>query len=754
MAGDGGAGVIGALAESDPAEVGGYRLLGRLGAGGMGTVFLGVSPGARLAAVKLVHPEYAADPSFRARFRIEVRFVPSVSGAFTAPVLDADPEAEVPWLAVLYVPALTLREAVARFGVLPEPAVRALGAALAEALRSIHSGGLVHRDLKPGNVLLSKSGPLVIDFGISRALDATRVTRTGTVIGTVGYMPPEQLLSDRTLGPPGDVFALGAVLTFAATGATPFGGGRPEEVGRRVVREAPQLDAVPEGLRGLIAACLEKNPAARPTTDNLLRRLSAVDLGALASPPLLAAVQEREVAAVNLVATLAAPLLPAFGSVADLVPNSALAPAVAIAPPPAGLAPPSVPWLTRRRFLAIAGGGTAALAAAGTGLALTQLNSGSGRPSWTATMPASYGAAVNPLPTRAPTIGVFGDSVVLVATADAAAYSVDSGKQLWTWNTASGAGPQVSGALAAYPCGLDATQVYGWGMNTSADILFTTSGRGAVTAQWSTADSYAAGDLLLCARAGNTAVFIESLLGVDDKLTAIDLTTGQLMWNFALVNAGTANSFSTTSVTADAKHCYVQDGPTTYALSLADGQTVWGSTTTADDNLPTDIEAANGVLLVGSSQVAAVNPADGKVLWRSSSGNSTATTLAERAEAAQGPYFSLLSVVGGIVYFCDGVSQVQALDAATGKQKWRYTSSDIRVTLSGTYASPVGFASKELLAVAVPGGFRTLDPANGQVMRTYQLPGVSAAAPVRLAVAGPSVYAGSGTTLYAFEGAS
>lgn len=190
------------LSAADPALVGDYRLLGVLGTGGMGRVYLGVSPGQRLAAVKVVRTELAQDAEFRARFRLEARAARRVNGAFTAPVLDTDPTAPQPWLAVLYVPALTLHDAVAMFGPLPERAVRALGAALAEALRSIHAVRLVHRDLKPGNVLLTENGPLVIDFGIARALDGTRVTRTGHVVGTAGYMAPEQIVSGRGTGPP------------------------------------------------------------------------------------------------------------------------------------------------------------------------------------------------------------------------------------------------------------------------------------------------------------------------------------------------------------------------------------------------------------------------------------------------------------------------------------------------------------------------------------------------------------------------
>ncbi|MBT2441953.1 serine/threonine protein kinase, partial [Streptomyces sp. ISL-36] len=252
------------LQPTDPPRIGPYTLLGRLGAGGMGAVYLGRSSGGRTVAVKLVRPELAADAGFRARFRAEVTSARAASGAFTAPVVDADPDGPVPWMATAYVPGVSLGRAVALGGPLPEHALRALAAGIAEALKSIHAAGLTHRDLKPGNVLLALDGPHIIDFGIARAADGTALTATGMILGTPAYMSPEQATAGE-VGPPSDVFSLGATLAFAASGSSPFEGGTPLDVLQRVVREEPDLAAVPDGLRLLVAACLAKAPADRPT---------------------------------------------------------------------------------------------------------------------------------------------------------------------------------------------------------------------------------------------------------------------------------------------------------------------------------------------------------------------------------------------------------------------------------------------------------------------------------------------------------
>lgn len=266
--------MVAELEPGDPRKVGPYWLLGRLGSGGMGWVFLGRSPGGRYVAVKVVRAELAGQADFRIRFAREVASARTVSGLFTAPVVDADLDAPMPWLVTAYVPGPSLADAVARYGPLPVPSVLALAAGLAEGLAAIHAAGIVHRDLKPSNVLLAGDGPRVIDFGISRAAEESPLTGTGLVVGSPGFMSPEQA-QGSAVGPPSDVFSLGAVLTFAATGEGPFGTGSTATLLYRVVFTAPAVGSVPAGLRPLVERCLAKDSRQRPSTGQLLAELNA-----------------------------------------------------------------------------------------------------------------------------------------------------------------------------------------------------------------------------------------------------------------------------------------------------------------------------------------------------------------------------------------------------------------------------------------------------------------------------------------------
>ncbi|TDB79599.1 serine/threonine-protein kinase [Actinomadura sp. KC216] len=261
------------LQGADPDRMGPYRLLGRLGAGGMGVVYLGRSPSGRPVAIKVIQRRFAGEPRFAARFRREVAAARRVTGAFTAPVLDADPDAPTPWLVTAYLPGLSLREAVTRFGPLPPPAVRPLAAGLAEALGEIHRAGVVHRDLKPGNVMLTAGGPRVIDFGISRPEDAVTITRANAPVGTPGFMAPEQLRAEKA-EPSADIFVLGATLAYAATGKEPFGDGPMESRDLRVLNGRADLGGISEPwLLDLIGACLRLDPGSRPSAAGVLERL-------------------------------------------------------------------------------------------------------------------------------------------------------------------------------------------------------------------------------------------------------------------------------------------------------------------------------------------------------------------------------------------------------------------------------------------------------------------------------------------------
>ncbi|MFE1827259.1 serine/threonine-protein kinase [Streptomyces yangpuensis] len=280
--------VFEALRADDPSTVAGYRIAARLGAGGMGRVYLSHTQGGRPVAIKVVRPDLAEDPAFRRRFRREVEAARRVRGAYTAELIDADADGTPPWLATLYVPGPSLSQAVARRGPLPVPAVLWLMAGVAEALQAIHAAGIVHRDLKPSNVLLAADGPRVIDFGISLASDTTAHTTTGATIGTPQYMAPEQA-SAAEVTAAADVFALGQTAAFAALGEPLYGTGPSALVLYRIVHSEPDLTRLPQELRPLLARCLAADPQERATPAEIVascRRLMGEDGDADSGPAL------------------------------------------------------------------------------------------------------------------------------------------------------------------------------------------------------------------------------------------------------------------------------------------------------------------------------------------------------------------------------------------------------------------------------------------------------------------------------------
>ncbi len=257
------------LTSDDPAEIAGYRIRARLGAGGMGRVYLASTPAGRPVALKVVRPELSEDPEFRARFRHEIQAARRVHGLYTAQLLGADPDASPPWLVTAYVPGPSVQQAVASHGPMPEAMAFRLIAGVAEALQAIHAAGLVHRDLKPSNVLLAPDGPRVIDFGIARALEATSLTRTGMMVGSPQFMAPEQILG-QPVTPAIDVFALGSLAAYAVLGRSPFGEGHTAAVSYRVLHQPADLEGCPPQLRTLIERCLRKDAADRPAPGQIL----------------------------------------------------------------------------------------------------------------------------------------------------------------------------------------------------------------------------------------------------------------------------------------------------------------------------------------------------------------------------------------------------------------------------------------------------------------------------------------------------
>jgi hypothetical protein len=257
------------LTRDDPGQIAGYRLQARLGAGGMGLVYLGLTPGGRAVAVKVMRPELGDDRGFRDRFRQEIEAARRVHGLYTAQVIDADPAAVPPWLVTAYVPGPSLQQAVADHGPMPAQTVYRIMAGVAEALQAIHAAGVIHRDLKPSNVLLAPDGPRVIDFGIARAAEATALTRTGMRVGSPQFMAPEQVAGQPTT-PATDVFALGSLAAYASAGRAPFGDGGGEAVLYRILHQDPDLAGCPMPLRGLVERCLAKDAAHRPRPTEII----------------------------------------------------------------------------------------------------------------------------------------------------------------------------------------------------------------------------------------------------------------------------------------------------------------------------------------------------------------------------------------------------------------------------------------------------------------------------------------------------
>ncbi|WP_329540185.1 protein kinase domain-containing protein [Streptomyces sp. NBC_01358] len=346
-------------------RIGPYRLIGRIGAGGMGEVFLarlevagGVVAGPLVAVKTVKAPSDGIDPDadFRIRFRREIQAARAVTGPYTAALLDGDADALVPWLATEYVAGPALGEAVARCGPLPVPAVRSLGAGLARALDAVHTARVLHRDLKPGNVLLAADGPRLIDFGIAQAFDATALTATGLLIGTPGYMSPELLTGGNGQVPASDVFCLGAVLCFAATGRGPFDDEEPASVLYRIASGAADLSELPPPLRDVVAHCLRPDAAARPTAAELAAELSVTAPGEPLWPaPYLSLIAAHREAVEH--CEQAAGTVPL-----EQAATSAATPAPPLVAPPSPTAvsgrplpPPSAPPATPRRWPLIAG---------------------------------------------------------------------------------------------------------------------------------------------------------------------------------------------------------------------------------------------------------------------------------------------------------------------------------------------------------------------------------------------------------------
>ncbi|MEU6592082.1 serine/threonine-protein kinase [Streptomyces sp. NPDC046881] len=684
------------LRAADPRHIGPYTVLHRLGAGGMGEVYLAESRTGLRLAVKVVRAEHAEDRTFRARFRHEVRAAQTVGGAgtYTARVVDADTEAERPWMATEFVPGPNLRDAVLDHGALPGPAVRILAAALGEALAAIHAKGLVHRDLKPSNILLGPDGPRVIDFGIVRALEATALTHTGAVVGSVGYVSPEQIRNGGQVGPPSDVFSLGAVLAYAAAGREPFGEGQDSVVLLRILTRDVDLSGVPDDIRPLVAACLAEDALERPepgevlaeagfTPDTLRAAVRPDWYGPAAKPG--PACDDRPSGVEYLAPDLPAPVpvpVPAPAP-APASGTATVAPAAPVTPTtPVRRLGPVAPG--RRRLLKVLAGGAVAAAGAGAGGWLLQ---------WgfrTESLGGSYRSPEGSAPGEAET-GASARSAVL-------RWSYDLG----------GIGGLDGACCALSP---DGSVVYA---GTSGGVLHAISRDG--SRRW----KVRLGDDVSTPVATRDAVYCVVGLHGDDvrRLTAVS-PSGSPLWTRTLgdegyavpVLLGTNVLVSTGGTDAGALRSYASDGSENWTFRTPAGPT----------GTPL---VAGGVIYTGSygDELLALDARDGTRKWR----------------VAGGTDVTVLALAGTTLITHSGPER-QGFRVSDGRRLWR-RDADAGPLTAGNRVLAVGTEQGTVYAVRAADGTRAW---------AHDIQG-STAEP-RAVVAGDTVYARAGDRVWALD---
>lgn len=694
------------LTPQDPRMVGPYELRGRLGAGGMGTVYFALSLAGRPLAVKVIHPQFASDPEFRERFRREVEAAKAVSGAFTAPVVAAGPGDDPPWLATSYIQGRSLADVIAAHGPWPEEAVWRLAAGLAEALDAVHSSQVVHRDLKPANVLLAADGPRVIDFGIAQPLRGSRLTATGKLLGTPGFMSPEQVMG-RPITPASDVFSFASVLVFAASGNGPFGDADDYTMAYRIVHEPPELGSLTGPLRRLVTECLAKEAAARPPVRSLLARIAAAQPDLPGAPaqgfwPVEIAAQISNRA--GPIPTRAAPAQPGpdLGLMQAVTRSPVAAPATdppAAGDVPASRVPPDSPpaGLSRRRVLIGAAGvsGVAALglvvwiasgrpgepghAGSGQRTGASRPTAGHGtparqsQPSGSPSIPA--GTAVWSVPVSLGAAVTATDQWVYAPGNDDYVYAIDAatGKKQWRYKTGGRIGAPVTLAGGVVYFGSSDHHVYA--VRAADGSLI-----------W----RYLTGYVVESAPAVSDGIVYVG--GGDGKVYALDGADGRLSWTFATASA----IYSDIAVVGGSVYVGSYDH-NIYAIGAATGRVLWSYSTGGNigpglavqesrvvagswDKSVYALESSNGTLqwrfptngVVGSAPVIA----GGSVYVGSNDDNLYAIALESGAKIwafpTGGSVWAKAAVAAGTIYTASLDGHVYALASATGKLTWSF----------------------------------------------------------------------------------
>ncbi|MGW2646749.1 protein kinase domain-containing protein [Streptomyces sp. NPDC001393] len=661
-------------------------MIGRLGAGGMGRVYLARSGGGRTVAVKVVRADLAEDGEFRRRFRHEVEVARAVSGPYTAPVVDADTEGPLPWLATAYVLGPSLEDVIAQHGPLPEASVWALAGGLAEALRGIHGAGLVHRDLKPSNILLTADGPRVIDFGIARAIDGERLTSTGVVVGSPGFMSPEQAMG-KVVGPEGDVFSLGVVLAYSASGQLPFGMGAAASLLYQVVHEQADLTGVPEALRALIAACLVKDPARRPTPEQITDGVAHLGFSLVAGawlPTQVASTIAQHAARILDLDTPPEGSSPVPAAGPSYTPTQVVPPSGGLVGTGSGGGTP-----TRRRFLAgaaivgavgVAGGGAAYALMPGGKPTPKPSPTGSGTPTPRRTQfPGGVAPALWAYTGGDPKnslVAVSGSTVILPQVPPVG-LAVSTGHRKWS-----------SSATFAHPTGLmpmlvtDSAFV---ALDRKSHVIQVDPATGKPTWQWpkpsnlaSIATFVAADDKAIYAFGSGSPTTDGPDPGPGRRRTvllSIDIGTGRERWRVPLdgkkpvtVSLGTLSG---------GYLVYTDDATNTLSVrATADGRLAWSESVEEGAVLPT---VDSGTVFVASWHVVAYTLATGRKKW---------SALSHSSDGA----FSSPWVKDGVLYVSDG-GGVRALDASDSRQIWSRNidggtnAMDLVVTATGVYVA-------------------------------------------------------------------
>ncbi|MFF8944406.1 PQQ-binding-like beta-propeller repeat protein [Streptomyces sp. NPDC014864] len=694
------------LTQHDPRRIGPFEVLGRLGAGGMGLVYLARSASGRRVAIKTVRTELAEDQLFRVRFTREVEAARAVSGFYTAAVVDADPRAAVPWLATAYVPAPSLEEIVTECGPLPAQAVRWLAAGVAEALQSIHGAGLVHRDLKPSNVLVVEDGPRVIDFGIASGVSNTRLTMTNVAVGTPAYMSPEQAKDSRSVTGASDVFSLGSTLVFAATGHAPYHGANPVETVFMLLREGPDLEGLPDELRPLIESCMQMEAPGRPSPADLQAQLAPHLFGSGSddSGTASAWLPEKAVALIEgrrggrpAARPAAGPRSGGRAHVPPPPPHDPVVPAPVPAPAPA---PESGPVRLAGAQVPIGPGPRVADARAAAvkapppeaGLAAT----------WSRPRPGVNGAdpAVPAVPAAPPETAtgwrpwrfrmsndVWGtpavaDDLVYVTSFEVHALDVATGRRrfktrdvAWSMAVADGRvhasdGPTLFALDAREGADLWRLQTDAWVYSLKADRGTVVTGtRGGGVQGWEAASGQKLWELtgaqsdFESPEAGPLVHDGTVYVWQDARLRALEARTGEERWSYPIGDAASCGGVPVRLTPAPDGYVYVSAGTRVLALDVASGRVRWHFEAPAvflcpPAFAPGPAVTGGGVYLADYlGTVYALDATDGRDRWR----------IATESRAGIDPVL----VAAGHVHVGSGKG-LYTLDAVTGTPKWRF----------------------------------------------------------------------------------